>query len=63
MIYVTEADYSNQNNTVVLVQSPINLEFTEFAAQLAEEQKWNQKEFKIYAALLDTYVPENPVPY
>lgn len=63
LIYIAEADYSNQNNTVVLIQSPINLEFTEFAAELAEEQKWNQKKFKIYVALLDTFVPNNPVPY
>lgn len=62
VIYIAEADYSNQNNTVV--QSPINLEFSEFAVtSLMEDETRNQKEVKIYAGLFEAFKPINPVPY
>ena len=64
LVYVTEADYPSQNNTVVLIQSSMDIEFSEFAVtSLTEEVKRNLEKTYIYAALLDTFVPNNPVPY
>lgn len=63
LTYITEAGYPNQNNTVMMIQSPINIEFYKFAVNLTEDVKRNQKKTYVYVALFSLFSPINPVPY